>query len=368
MSTLAQMKARLSPAESAFYEFLWTHYLKHKAWPSTWHVYRNHLEKPKLVRVLNASRYQLYSENTSQHPRTYELSPAGVLVTGKAETYRRRLAEFFAYLRDRFYAGEDTQCVVSQGEAAKVLKLSEQEADEFGLVLRTGFHGINPVWQPGSPGWQLFLPLHLIEEFPRHGPLKRELDALLEQLSAQAKKSPRTRLAPHALKSTAALSGLFAEPSDLARRYQVFVSSPFEDLKDERKLVVQALLEMQCFPAGMEIFPAASMEQLKLIERMIDESDYYILIIAARYGTLVPGTKISYTEREFLYARRVGKPILVFYHSSPGKVAVEKAEPNPAGRKRLQKFTAKLKTPGVQALEQSRGLAERCEVSPAAGV
>ena len=33
------------------------------------------------------------------------------------------------------------------------------------------------------------------------------------------------------------------------RRYQVFVSSTFEDLKDEREKVLQAVLEMKAFPA-----------------------------------------------------------------------------------------------------------------------
>ena len=42
------------------------------------------------------------------------------------------------------------------------------------------------------------------------------------------------------------------------KRYQVFVSSTFEDLQEERKEVMQALLELDCIPAGMELFPAAN--------------------------------------------------------------------------------------------------------------
>jgi hypothetical protein len=38
-------------------------------------------------------------------------------------------------------------------------------------------------------------------------------------------------------------------------RYQVFVSSTYEDLKEERAEVMQALLELDCIPAGMELFP-----------------------------------------------------------------------------------------------------------------
>lgn len=41
------------------------------------------------------------------------------------------------------------------------------------------------------------------------------------------------------------------------RRYQVFVSSTFRDLEVERQKVLQAVLEIKAFPAGMELFPSA---------------------------------------------------------------------------------------------------------------
>src|SRR3954452_6935014 len=41
-------------------------------------------------------------------------------------------------------------------------------------------------------------------------------------------------------------------------RYQVFVSSTYVDLQDERAEAIQALLELDCMPAGMELFPAAN--------------------------------------------------------------------------------------------------------------
>lgn len=47
----------------------------------------------------------------------------------------------------------------------------------------------------------------------------------------------------------------------MEKRYQVFVSSTYADLKEERQHVLQALMEMDCIPAGMELFPAADEEQ-----------------------------------------------------------------------------------------------------------
>lgn len=60
----------------------------------------------------------------------------------------------------------------------------------------------------------------------------------------------------------------------MKKKYQVFVSSTYDDLIEERKIVSQALLETSCFPAGMELFPASSLEQWELIKNVIDDSDY----------------------------------------------------------------------------------------------
>jgi len=102
-------------------------------------------------------------------------------------------------------------------------------------------------------------------------------------------------------------------------RYQVFVSSTFEDLQDERKEVMQALLELDCIPAGMELFPASNEDQWSLIKRVIDDSDYYLLIIGGRYGSCSAEGK-SYTEMEFRYALDSGKPIVSFLHKSPEEI------------------------------------------------
>lgn len=44
------------------------------------------------------------------------------------------------------------------------------------------------------------------------------------------------------------------------KRYQVFVSSTYEDLREERGAVMQALLGLDCIPTGMESFPAKRLE------------------------------------------------------------------------------------------------------------
>lgn len=93
-------------------------------------------------------------------------------------------------------------------------------------------------------------------------------------------------------------------------KYQIFVSSTYDDLKDERAQVIKAILEMGHIPVGMEMFSAADEEQWKIITRQIDETDYYVVIARHRYGSMTGG--VSYTEKEYDYAAAKGIPILGF--------------------------------------------------------
>ncbi|WP_446810720.1 DUF4062 domain-containing protein [Methylomonas sp. 2BW1-5-20] len=84
----------------------------------------------------------------------------------------------------------------------------------------------------------------------------------------------------------------------MAKKYQVFISSTYDDLKEEREQVIKAVLEMGHIPVGMEMFSAADEEQWKIIARQIDDVDYYAVICAHRYGS-VTDEGIGYTEKEY---------------------------------------------------------------------
>lgn len=123
------------------------------------------------------------------------------------------------------------------------------------------------------------------------------------------------------------------------KRFQVFVSSTYEDLQEERREVMQALLELDCIPAGMELFPAADETQWSLIRRVIDDCDYYIVIVGGRYGS-VGADGISYTQMEYRHALDQGKPIIAFLHKDPSSLTAKRTESTTAGRAKLEAFRA----------------------------
>jgi hypothetical protein len=123
----------------------------------------------------------------------------------------------------------------------------------------------------------------------------------------------------------------------MEKRYQVFVSSTYADLQDERQEVMQALLELDCIPAGMELFPAAKEDQWTLIKKVIDNCDYYIVIIAGRYGSIGPEGR-SYTDMEYNYASESGKPVIGFLHKNPGSLSSNRCEESQDGKTKLGEF------------------------------
>lgn len=126
------------------------------------------------------------------------------------------------------------------------------------------------------------------------------------------------------------------------KRYQVFVSSTYSDLKEERQKVIQALMEMDCIPAGMELFPAADEEQWEFIKKVINDCDYYILIIGGRYGSLT-NAGISYTEKEYDYAVERGIKVIAILHSDPDTIPSGKSEKIPELKLKLEEFKGKVK-------------------------
>lgn len=123
----------------------------------------------------------------------------------------------------------------------------------------------------------------------------------------------------------------------MEKRYGVFVSSTFVDLADERRAVMQALLELNCIPTGMELFPASDDDSWTLIQSVIDDADYYLVILAGRYGS-TDSNGIGYTEKEYDYAVAIGKPVLSFLHADPGAIPARYTERDPEAQRKLAAF------------------------------
>jgi len=127
----------------------------------------------------------------------------------------------------------------------------------------------------------------------------------------------------------------------LEKRYQIFISSTFRDLIDERQAVLKSILELGHMPAGMELFPASDDTAWDLIKDIIDESDYYVLIVGGRYGSL-DEEGISYTEKEYDYAIKTKKAVISLLHQNPDNLPRDKTETDENAWEKLKRFREKV--------------------------
>jgi hypothetical protein len=124
-------------------------------------------------------------------------------------------------------------------------------------------------------------------------------------------------------------------------KYTVFISSTYDDLRDEREQVIKAILEMGHIPVGMEMFSAGDEQQWELIKRTIDDCDYYLIIVAHRYGSM--DGNVSYTEKEYDYAATQGIPTLGFVLEDSAKWPKNKIDTEPSKITPLNTFKVKVK-------------------------
>lgn len=130
---------------------------------------------------------------------------------------------------------------------------------------------------------------------------------------------------------------------DVNVKYQVFLSSTYEDLRSERDQAGKAILEMGHIPVGMEMFSAADEEQWQIIARHIEMSDYYVVIVAHRYGS-VDASGLSFTEKEYDYAVARGVPVLGFVISDSAAWPSDRMEKDDAKRQGLSRFKTKVQS------------------------
>jgi hypothetical protein len=349
-SALQELQLNLTTEESHLINLIWQYYEQNGKWPMTRLVHSQNDGKQKVRNILRKLGGDIVRE-TQNHPVAYELTLIGSLLTKHGEKYFQLIVNYFAFLHKKYLQTPEV-LTFSDKDIVAELKLSESDRKLLGFFIEGGGL-LSGGGGRGPDNWTVNVP-DIVEDLDE--PLSQSVEALLlktfqkgkpvfreDQWKQNNETSPLLLSTPlnesdYGQHFASSNSGVDA----LKRRYQVFVSSTFEDLKEERQSVIHALLESKCIPTGMELFPAASMEQWEIIKRIIEECDYYVVIVAGRYGSL-NGEGVSFTEMEFDYACKIGKPVIGFYHRNPKSLPGSKLEDTDKAKKLLATFTDKIK-------------------------
>ncbi|MCI3908841.1 DUF4062 domain-containing protein [Pseudomonas viridiflava] len=127
------------------------------------------------------------------------------------------------------------------------------------------------------------------------------------------------------------------------KKYQIFISSTYTDLKEARSKISETILNLYHFPVGMEMFSAGDSDQWAIISETISVSDYYVLIIGHRYGS-VTKEGISYTEKEYDFAVEQKIPVLSFIRDRDLPTTAMERDDDPQLSTSLDRFITKAKT------------------------
>jgi hypothetical protein len=112
----------------------------------------------------------------------------------------------------------------------------------------------------------------------------------------------------------------------------------------------------------MEMFSAADEAQWNIIKKQIDQSDYYVVIVAHRYGTS-DAMGLSYTEKEYDYAVAQGIPALGFVLEEGISWPKDKSDSDRSLLKKIKFFKEKIKSKPVSFWKNGEDLYGRCSIA-----
>jgi len=354
---LSRIQSRASKDARQVLEHVWDQFVATGEWPLRREVSSQFGGREKLKANLADLDFGYIFEDDPDHAPVMKMQLHGILCTRDSRKHGELLTAYLRLLRDA-NRQRPTPKGIDQAQAASALRLEAHEIPMLGRLLsivsdRSVFRANYTTNPKTYETWSFSVP-DSVDEIP-DGDAADFLDSLLPNYADSRSIWRSTRQTAGAIaagnfEEFAEFMGSVSQPADSGpfdRIYEVFVSSTFEDLKEERQHVMGVLVERRCLPTGMEHFSASSRPPSERIERDIRSCDYYLLILAGRYGSMVPGEAIGYTEREYDYARSIGKPVLAFFHADIMTLPAFKHENTDAGRELPNKFGKKVETSGL---------------------
>ena len=142
-------------------------------------------------------------------------------------------------------------------------------------------------------------------------------------------------------------------------KYHIFIGSTLDDLRNERREIPRIIMELGHIPVSAEYLDSSVKNYDKLLEKTIEECDYFIAIVAHKYAP--SGGKISPLEAECNIAHRKNVPILSFIIDEKARWKASKKEKETALEKKLEDFKKRLRLGPCEAWLNSTDLCQKLQ-------
>jgi hypothetical protein len=124
-------------------------------------------------------------------------------------------------------------------------------------------------------------------------------------------------------------------------KYHVFVGSTLDDLKNERREAPRIIMELGHIPITAEYLDNTAKNYDKLLEKIIEECDYFIALVAHKY--IPQGVKISPLESECNIAHRKNIPVISLIIDEKARWKAAKKEKDPVLIKKTEDLKKRLR-------------------------
>jgi hypothetical protein len=123
-------------------------------------------------------------------------------------------------------------------------------------------------------------------------------------------------------------------------KYHIFIGSTLDDLKNERKEIPRIIMELGHIPVTAEHLDISAKNYDKLLEKIIEECDYFIVVVAHKYAG--KGENTSALEAEYNIACKKNIPVISLIIDEKARWKASKKEKDPALIKKVDEFKKKL--------------------------
>jgi hypothetical protein len=181
----------------------------------------------------------------------------------------------------------------------------------------------------------------LIAAYLRGQLAKREQKLFEERFLISERRNRRLRLLMSLMRP---IQGHALGPAqrDASKVLKIFVCGTYDDLREERHAVLECIGRMKLLHDSMEFFGARPNRPIETCLQEVRDSDIIVVILGYRYGTIVPGLDLSFTEAEYQEAFRLGKPCLAYMRDESIPVLPRFMERDPSKIFLLDRFRTTL--------------------------
>lgn len=130
---------------------------------------------------------------------------------------------------------------------------------------------------------------------------------------------------------------------NVEKRFQVFISTTYPDMQAARQALMLPFMDLGLVPMSMDLHLEDSHSLMPVAQRLINDCDYFVILLGGRYGTLSP-LGLSFPHREYIFAATKRKPVLALIHDQPLSLPEDAREPHREGQVRRDDFARLLET------------------------